>query len=136
MKKILLVDDDFHVRRSLELGLRSLGYSVTPAVDANEAIHFIRHSAYDVMVTDVLMPGPNGFELAKQAHAIRPNLPVIFMTANDVQRYCNTDQADLRWSTKAPEQSSRPTDDALSATLIMKPFVLSELVNLFEPSES
>ena len=136
MKRILLVDDDFHLRRSLEIGLRGLGYSVTLAGDAIEAMHFVEHNVFDVVVTDVLMPGPTGFELAEHVHAVKPNLPVIFMTANDLESYSQDRHPTVQAWRRRPEQTTpgRMGDGSLAAPLLMKPFVLSELVNLFELS--
>jgi CheY-like chemotaxis protein len=136
MKRILLVDDDFHLRRALEIGLQGLGYSVTLAADAIEAMRFVERNVYDVVVTDVLMPGITGFELAKQVHAVRPNLPVIFITANDVESYFHDRQPTARvWpSMTKQKKSGRQADATLDAPILMKPFVLSELVNLFELS--
>lgn len=136
MKRILLVDDDFHLRRSLEAGLQSLGYAVTAAEDAIEAMQLIEKNVYDVVVTDVLMPGPSGFDLAEQVHAIKPKLPVILMTANDQRSSLwNQENGEAAWQDTAdeiiPEKKRR---GEFPVPLLKKPFVLSDLVNLFEPA--
>lgn len=129
------MDDDFHLRRSLEVGLRNLGYSVTSAEDAVEAIQLIEENVFDVVVTDVLMPGPSGFELAEQVYAIKPKLPVILMTANDQRAsHWNQDSSDAAWQQAGNKLIPTKKKHDISAPLLMKPFVLSELVNLFEPA--
>jgi DNA-binding NtrC family response regulator len=136
IKRILLVDDDFHLRRSLEVGLRSLGYSVTSAVDALEAMQLIENNVFDVVVSDVLMPGPSGLDLAEHVHAIKPKLPIILMTANNIWssfRHRTVTEV-ICHGPSSPKTSTKKSSAGFPAPLIIKPFVLSELVNLFEPA--
>ncbi len=79
---ILVVEDDEGVRSYTGEILHELGYRVLVAPDAKDALRFIeqpeRH--IDLLLTDMVMPGLNGRQLAEAARAIRPDLPVLFMT--------------------------------------------------------
>ena len=79
---ILVVEDDEGVRSYTGEILHELGYRVLLAPDAKDALRFIeqpeRH--IDLLLTDMVMPGLNGRQLADAARAIRPGLPVLFMT--------------------------------------------------------
>jgi signal transduction histidine kinase/CheY-like chemotaxis protein len=79
---ILVVEDDEGVRSYTGEILHELGYRVLVAPDAKDALRFIeqpeRH--IDLLLTDMVMPGLNGRQLADAARAIRPDLPVLFMT--------------------------------------------------------
>jgi signal transduction histidine kinase len=79
---ILLVDDTVVVRRLAQEVLSRAGYQVLDAGGADEALQVAsgHHDAIDLLVTDVIMPGPNGVELAERLQAIRGNVPVLFMS--------------------------------------------------------
>jgi len=79
---ILVVEDDKDLRAYLVEALRNLDYRVVSAQDAVAALGVIEHAAnrIDLMLTDVVMPGMNGRELAEQARKIRPDLKVLFMS--------------------------------------------------------
>jgi PAS domain S-box-containing protein len=81
-KTILVVEDDEDVRLYLVQALRELNYQVLGAYDAVSALGLIERSdiRIDLLLTDVVLPGPNGRELAKQAQDRRPGLKVLFMT--------------------------------------------------------
>jgi PAS domain S-box-containing protein len=79
---ILVVEDDDDVRSYLVEMLRELNYRVVSASDASQALALLtRHSPFiDLMLTDVVMPGMHGGELAQRAKALRSNLHVLHMT--------------------------------------------------------
>jgi CheY-like chemotaxis protein len=78
---LLVVEDDLDVRRFICETLRDLKYSVREAVDAASALAVIDGGEkIDLLLTDVILPGPNGRALANQALARRPGLKVLFMT--------------------------------------------------------
>jgi signal transduction histidine kinase len=80
---ILLVEDDPAVRRLTERILRSAGYHVLTAADGREGLEIVRADpAIRLLITDVVMPGMNGRQLADQVAAVRPGLPVIFTSAH------------------------------------------------------
>lgn len=79
---ILLVDDDYIVRGMLRSFLQSIGYAVIPAHNGAEAIELAKNHEKDihVLLTDVVMPGINGFELANNMKKSRPEIKVFFMS--------------------------------------------------------
>jgi PAS domain S-box-containing protein len=79
---ILLVEDDDDVRAYLVETLRDLDYSVLPAHDAISGLGYIKQvdTRIDLLLTDVVLPGMSGRELAHQAQLVRPSLKVLFMT--------------------------------------------------------
>ncbi|MBK8974868.1 MAG: sigma-54-dependent Fis family transcriptional regulator [Planctomycetes bacterium] len=79
--RILVVDDEFSVRDSLEGWFRLDGYDVATAADAAEALRTLQERAFDVVLLDIRMPGIDGLELQRRIHAIDPTLVVIMITA-------------------------------------------------------
>jgi|SRR5689334_8828091 len=78
---ILVVEDDADVRAYLVDVLRGLNYRVTAAPNAEAALDVLRSGrAFDLLLTDIIMPGSNGRELGKEAEQIRPGLRVLYMT--------------------------------------------------------
>ena len=78
---ILLVDDEPSVRAVTARLLRQLGYSVIEAADPSEAMAACESAAaLDLLVSDVVLPGMNGIELARRCVGRRPNLPVLFIS--------------------------------------------------------
>jgi CheY-like chemotaxis protein len=60
---ILVVDDDSFTRRAMQQVLEPLGYAVTVAKDGQEAIRSVQREKVDLVITDLIMPGTDGFEL-------------------------------------------------------------------------
>ncbi|MBM4183498.1 MAG: response regulator [Gemmatimonadetes bacterium] len=81
--RLLLVEDDDAVRRSLDETLREAGYDVAVAEDAEQALARLGETAPDVVLTDVRMPGMDGISLLKLLRERVPNTDVILMTAFD-----------------------------------------------------
>lgn len=65
-KKIMVVDDEPHVIRSLDFVFSREGYVVTKAEDGEEAIALVKKSKPDVMFVDVMMPRKNGYEVCQE----------------------------------------------------------------------
>jgi CheY-like chemotaxis protein len=79
--RALLVDDEELVRQSTADMLGEMGFEVLEAGSAEEALQAVRAGApLDLLVTDHLMPGMSGAELARQARALRPDLPVLIVS--------------------------------------------------------
>ncbi|MFC7536104.1 PAS domain S-box protein [Sphingomonas sp. GCM10030256] len=78
----LLVDDEDLVRLSTADMLADVGYRVVEASSAEEALRLFKRSSgsFDLLVTDHLMPGMNGTDLAREARALRPDLPVLIVS--------------------------------------------------------
>lgn len=79
---ILLVEDEFAVRSLARLLLAENGYNVIEAADSDEALRILseKQGRIDLLLTDIVMPGMNGSDLAKRAVSSSPNLPVVFMS--------------------------------------------------------
>jgi CheY-like chemotaxis protein len=80
LKKILVVDDDPVVGRSFDRVLSKKGYAVITAADGEEALRKIAAEDYDVVYTDIRMPGMDGVEVAERIKGERPWLPVVIVT--------------------------------------------------------
>jgi len=80
-KKILVVDDEESIRWALRKSLEREGYRVVLASDGAEALARATESGIDLVLMDIKMPGSDGFETLTRIKEIRPNLPVIIMTA-------------------------------------------------------
>ena len=80
-KKILVVDDEESIRWALRKALEREGYRVVLASDGAEALARATESGIDLVLMDIKMPGSDGFETLTRIKEIRPNLPVIIMTA-------------------------------------------------------
>jgi PAS domain S-box-containing protein len=110
-RRILAVDDEPLVLRALERLCGRLGHSVTAVADPREALAaFGQHpETWDLLFTDLTMPGMTGVELARAVHRIRPELPVVLATG-----YL--------------EAEARSTaEDAGIRQVIVKPFSVDEL---------
>ena len=79
---VLVVDDDAAIRNVTHRVLASAGYRVLTAADGQEALGFLGDAERTVglVLTDIVMPGMTGEAFATQAHALRPGLPVLFMS--------------------------------------------------------
>ncbi len=78
---VLLVDDEVLVRASTAEMLMELGYTVTEAPSAESALDILRSGLRpDILVTDHLMSGMTGVQLAREARALQPNLPVLIVS--------------------------------------------------------
>ena len=80
--KILLVEDDRSLAASLQGALEVTGYSVQTADRAEQGLARARNENFDVVVTDLQMPGSSGLEVVESLHDTNPHLPVILMTAH------------------------------------------------------
>jgi len=78
---ILVVEDDSDVRAYLADVLRNLDYRIIAAPNAEAALELLQSNrAVDLLLTDIVMPGWNGRELAKEAEKLRPGIRVLYMT--------------------------------------------------------
>jgi signal transduction histidine kinase len=78
--QVLLVDDDEPLRRVTERMLRSSGYDVTAAACGADAIVLARRHPFDILLTDMVMPGMSGRDLAREVLAEQPHIHVVFMS--------------------------------------------------------
>lgn len=81
--RLLVVDDEPHIRLSVARALTLLGYSVEEAGSGREALARLKQTSFDLMVLDMHMPpGPDGVEVMKQARQIQPELLIIVLTGH------------------------------------------------------
>jgi CheY-like chemotaxis protein len=78
--KILIVDDEQFVRDLLQKVLRKRGHHVESASDAAEALDLLGSHTFDLVLTDVVMPGMDGFELLRQIKGLYPSMKVVILT--------------------------------------------------------
>ena len=80
-KSILIVDDDTGITETLEDILKTFNIHTLTANSGSQAIELFKEHNIDLILMDIKMPGMNGVEVLKQIKAIRPEIPVIMMTA-------------------------------------------------------
>jgi DNA-binding NtrC family response regulator len=80
-RRILIVDDDGAMRQLLESLFREQGYETGAAESVNAAIEKLRDADFDAVVSDIKMPGRSGIELVGELRRLRPDTPVVLMTA-------------------------------------------------------
>jgi len=81
MKKILLVEDEKTLCLLYEEELSKDGYAVTAVNDADAALEALAAGQYDLIITDIRMPGKNGIELITQIMGQRKDIPIIINSA-------------------------------------------------------
>jgi CheY-like chemotaxis protein len=91
---ILLVEDDDDVRAITEVVLASSGYEVVTAINGRDALKQLAALDPDMLVTDIVMPEMNGFELAERARALKPQIRILCITgyswaARGTRQYCD-----------------------------------------------
>lgn len=80
-KRVLVVDDEAFVRYTVADELEHAGCSVVEAADGAEALDVLAAGdPFDLMVTDIRMPGFDGWTLAERARELRPGLPVLYVS--------------------------------------------------------
>ena len=83
MFKILVVEDDRDLNRTVCAFLNSAGYEATGCLEANSAYDAMYSTMFDLIVSDIMMPGIDGFEFAKTVRSLNENIPILFMIARD-----------------------------------------------------
>ncbi|MDX1710783.1 MAG: response regulator [Rhodovibrionaceae bacterium] len=109
MARILLAEDDPSVREFVQRALALKGHAVTSVGDGEAALAALTEGGFDLVLSDVVMPGMDGMDLSRTVVDRHPGLPVLLMTGYSAER----DRAhDL---------------DTLVVQVITKPFTLQEL---------
>lgn len=83
MFKILLVEDDKELNQSVCTYLNQNGYEATGCLNANDAYNEMYGNLFDLIISDIMMPGIDGYEFAKTVRELNEDIPMIFMTARD-----------------------------------------------------
>jgi two-component system cell cycle response regulator CpdR len=88
MASILVAEDDQAVRDFVSRALAYYGHNVTTVADGSAALAALAERRFDLMLTDIVMPGIDGVALAAQANKTDPDMPVLMMTgfASEGQR--------------------------------------------------
>jgi len=107
---ILLAEDDESLRKFLAQALVRAGHAVTDFGDGSEAWECLKGDRFDLLLTDIVMPGMDGIELAKRAAELNEALKIMFITGFAAVA--------LHPSSNAPKQ----------AKVLSKPFHLREIV--------
>jgi two-component system cell cycle response regulator CpdR len=110
MAKIILAEDDEDMRRFLVRALERAGHAVTSFGEGASAFEEIKQSAFDLLLTDIVMPEMDGIELARRAAELDPSLKIMFITGFAAVA--------LHPDSRAPKE----------AKVLSKPFHLRELV--------
>ncbi len=83
MFKILVVEDDRELNRTVCSYLDQNGYKAIGCLDANDAYDTMYNNTFDLILSDIMMPGIDGFEFAKTVRELNAEIPILFMTARD-----------------------------------------------------
>jgi len=83
MFKILVVEDDSDLNKTVCSFLNHSGYEAVGCLDANEAYDALYKDMFDIIVSDIMMPGVDGFEFVKTVRELNEEIPILFMTARD-----------------------------------------------------
>jgi DNA-binding NtrC family response regulator len=83
--RALVVDDEGSLLLTLAANLELAGFEVIEAQDPRRALELVREQRFDLVLSDIRMPGMNGVELFRHIRAIDPDLPVLLMTAFAVE---------------------------------------------------
>ena len=79
--RVLVVEDDSAIRRGLADALGFAGYEVLQAANGHDGMTQGLRATFDLLMLDLILPGPSGFEILKAVRTARPTLPVIILTA-------------------------------------------------------
>jgi DNA-binding response OmpR family regulator len=80
-KRVLVIEDDAAIRRGLVDALQFSGYEVLQAPDGTQGLAVASKAAIDLLLLDLILPGLSGFDILQSLRELRPNLPVIVLTA-------------------------------------------------------
>ncbi len=83
MFKILVVEDEKDLNRTMCSFLSRCGYEAVGALNANEAYDEMYGQIFDIIISDIMMPGIDGYEFAKTVRELNQEIPILFVTARD-----------------------------------------------------
>ncbi len=110
MARILLAEDDDSLRTFLAGALIKAGHEVADYPDGDLALEALNNLQFDLLLTDIVMPGVDGVELARKAAELRPDMKIVFITGFAAVALNPANQAPAK------------------AKVLSKPFHLRELV--------
>jgi two-component system response regulator PilR (NtrC family) len=136
MPSILVVDDELSMREFLKILLEKEGYEVTTASEAANAIDLVQNQDFDLVLSDIKMPGMGGLSLLEKIKEIENSLPVIMITA-----YASPENAVVAMKSGAFDYITKPfkvdeiikiIKSAISATIPTKPGEITAETDSFE----
>ncbi len=83
MLKILVVEDDRDLNRAVCSYLNQKGYTATGCLDSREAYDRMYSTVFDLIVTDIMLPGTDGYEFTKTVRSTDKEIPILFISARD-----------------------------------------------------
>lgn len=83
MFKLLVVEDEKELNRTVCTYLNRSGFEAVGCLSANEAYNAMYGNRFDLILSDIMMPVVDGFEFAETVRELDPNIPILFMTARD-----------------------------------------------------
>ena len=83
MINILVVEDDIKLNKVVRTVLLQNGFDADMALNGQSALEMFKEKHYDIIISDIMMPEMDGYELAENIRAINANIPIMFMTAVD-----------------------------------------------------
>ena len=83
MVKLLVVEDDKDLNRSVCTFLNQSGYEATGCLNAKDAYDAMYETVFDLIISDIMMPEIDGYEFAKTVRSLNSEIPILFMTAKD-----------------------------------------------------
>mgnify|MGYP001167802295 CR=1 FL=1 len=81
MSRVLVVDDELSMRELLEIFFIKEGHEVELAREGASAVQMMLETEYDLVITDLRMPGTNGMIVLERCRELQPDTPIIVMTA-------------------------------------------------------
>ena len=81
--RVLVVEDEPRMVDLLRRGLEEEGYVVTTARDGPTGLDAALHCDFEVLILDIMLPGMNGFELARRLRGAQRQIPILMLTARD-----------------------------------------------------
>lgn len=82
-KRILLVEDEEHLLKTIQLNLELEGYAVTLAITGIEALKEFRKNSFDLVILDVMLPEIHGFDVCEEIRKENTSVAILFLTAKD-----------------------------------------------------
>ncbi|MBU5477900.1 response regulator transcription factor [Eubacterium sp. MSJ-13] len=83
MVHILVVDDDEKLNKTVCTWLNDCGFETKGVLNAKDAFDELYNSLYEIIISDIMMPGVDGFEFAQKIREINKHIPILFMSAKD-----------------------------------------------------
>lgn len=121
MAKILLAEDEIAVREFVRRALTHSGHHVTAVDNGRTALQALSEAGFDLLLTDIVMPGVDGIELTQQAAEIDPGMAILLMTGYAADRQRAHQIAELDYRVVAKPFSLRDICAAVNDTLARRP---------------